>query len=91
MVSTCSLCNGRVLSHSRILNCSVCQCQTHIQCLPQVNHTDSIFTERNRNSWICTYCVQDIFPFNYTDDDELFMSTLSFFLMTLVILLIWIT
>ena len=76
MVDRCSICNGRVLSHSRVIVCSICSSQFHIQCLPNVTINDSIYTERNHNKWICIICTRDIFPFNNLDDD-LFMNSIA--------------
>ena len=64
-----------MLTHSRILHCSICSCDVHIQCLSNVTCIDSIYTERFDNSWICTLCAQDIFPFNSIEDDEVFLRT----------------
>jgi len=72
--NVCPLCNERVLSHSVLLTCSVCSCQMHIHCLSDVNHTDWVYTERNENCWISKVCVQDIFPFNCIDDNDLYLS-----------------
>ena len=75
-MSTCNICNRRVLKHSYQLKCYFCRSLVHIKCLPQVDKTDSIYVERESNNWSCTKCNQSIFPFNHFQDDEDFYSAI---------------
>ena len=74
---TCNICVKRVLSHAHRLQCSNCKDLVHVNCLPFVSKTDSIYKERENNLWFCKKCVQTIFPFNHYDEDDEFMEVLS--------------
>ena len=71
-MTKCNVCTQRVLSHSLKLTCFACKSHVHIQCLPNVNRTDSIYTDRHTNRWLCTKCSGTLFPFNNIDDDAQF-------------------
>ena len=71
MVINCSVCNRRVLRHSRILTCSICSCLFHSKCLYAVDGDISGL------NWFCIRCTADIFPFNHYAEDDLFLSCLS--------------
>ena len=49
----------------------------HLKCLPQVNKTDSVYTERESNDWSCTKCNQSLFPFNHYYDDTDYFSAID--------------
>ena len=74
IMSSCNICNRRVLKHAYQLKCCVCHSLVHIKCLPRVTKTDSIYIERESNNWSCTKCNQSIFPFNHFYDDDDFFS-----------------
>ena len=67
----------KLLSHSYKLQCQVCKCFVHINCLPYITKDDSLFTERDRNIWYCTICTEHIFPFNHYIDNITFLQTIS--------------
>ena len=74
IMSSCNICNRRVLRHAYQLKCCVCHSLVHIKCLPRVTKTDSIYIERENSNWSCTKCNQSIFPFNHFHDDDDFFS-----------------
>ena len=71
--SLCNLCNKRVLSHSYHLQCDLCRCNVHINCLPFIDKTNDLYVKRNTNSWFCTLCMMNILPFNHFEDDQQFI------------------
>ena len=76
-MSSCNICNKRVQRHSYILQCSNCRGKVHLKCLPFVSKTDDIYTKKDVNTWYCTICTKNIFPFNHIDDDEDYLEALS--------------
>ena len=73
----CLICNKPVLSHSYYLICSSYESCTHLKCLPNVDKTDALYTNRLTNQWICIKCSSSIFPFNHIEDDIEFLSIIS--------------
>ena len=73
----CLICNKPVLSHSYYLICSTCESCTHLKCLPNVDKTGALYTNRLTNQWICIKCSSSIFPFNHIQDDIEFLSIIS--------------
>lgn len=78
-MNSCKRCNQRILSHSKFLECFSCSGVFHLQCLPNVNSDDSIYTNRALTPWLCIDCSQDIFPFNHCSDNEHFVDELGTF------------
>lgn len=74
---TCSVCKQRVLRHACCLHCSVCEAIIHLKCLPLVSASDSIYTERETNNWICVQCLNNNLPFNHISDDAIFLESIS--------------
>ena len=74
--SLCNLCNKRVLSHCRHLQCDLCKSYVHLNCLPFVSKTDDLYIKRNNISWFCTLCMIDVLPFNHFEEDEDFITAL---------------
>ena len=77
MTVKCYSCQNRVLSHSKHLQCNVCERYMHLKCLPGVTPDDSIYVNRNANSWLCTLCSQSLFPFNHFNENCDFLNALS--------------
>lgn len=75
MANNCNQCSHRILSHSKVMTCKLCLCNYHLQCIPGVCETDSIYINSMANSWFCVKCTEDIFPLNRLDDDS-FKETL---------------
>lgn len=73
----CGICSNRLLSHSLHIRCSVCNNCYHIKCLPNVDRTDTIYTERKINEWMCINCSEHTFPFNHFIDNDEFLQALS--------------
>ena len=49
----------------------------HLKCLPNVNVTDTLYSNRESNDWLCLKCSQEIFPFNHYNEDEDFINALN--------------
>ena len=75
-MNVCNICKRNVLPHSYHLTCAYCACHVHLSCLPQVTKTDSIYTQRTNNKWMCTECSENTFPFNHIDNENDFLSSL---------------
>ena len=69
----CNICTKFVLSHSYNIQCSSCKSFTHIRCLVSGCRND-IYDQRD---WICSLCINSVFPFNHYDDDVDFMNVIS--------------
>jgi hypothetical protein len=69
VAKTCNLCEKQILSHAIYLRCSSGLLYTNIQCLPFISKHDPLYTQRANNNWLCTYCTQSVFPFNYIIDN----------------------
>ena len=66
MAKHCPLCSKRVLSHSRVLKCTVCNHEFHIACC---NFTAE--ESADRNDWYCPPCLLECVPFcNIIEEDE---------------------
>ena len=64
------------MKHSYHIRCASCNCYTHINCLPRVKKTDSLYTQKDSEIWFCTLCTKDLFPFNSFDEDIDFYEAL---------------
>ena len=77
MAYSCNICNKRLLRHARQLKCCTCSESCHLNCIPSVNATDSIYINRDTNNWLCMQCSQSIFPFNHIESNSEFYKTLK--------------
>lgn len=77
MASLCVLCDSRILSHSTVLQCAICNMFCHISCLPSVSRDDSLYKDRNTNSWFCPCCLESTLPFVHMRDDDDFISSIT--------------
>ena len=73
----CTLCNRHVHSHSYSLICAICTCYTHLNCLPNVNKNDCLYTNRDSNNWFCMSCMKQALPFNHFEDDDEFYNAIN--------------
>ena len=76
-MTSCNICVKRVLSHSYFLTCELCKCKVHLNCLSMIDKNDPLYVNRNQNSWICTVCSGNVFPFNNIYDNNEFLAVLS--------------
>ena len=76
-MAACNVCNTKVLSHSPHLQCNICSNTVHLNCLPLVTKSDSIYKDRIGNIWFCTICSMGLYPFNHFFDDEDFMLAIA--------------
>ena len=69
----CARCSQRLLSHSKILSCALCNGNYHIQCIPltQAEFNDLCIHEYD---WYCVKCNGEIFPCNFVEDDNEFIE-----------------
>ena len=71
MAKQCPTCYKRILSHSRILKCTVCTHEYHISCC-NVNADDL----PGISYWFCTFCIKDCLPFLSIVEDEEYKSVI---------------
>lgn len=76
MVNTCKTCEGRILSHNFIIQCSVCSFKYHSKCLPLVDKNEFQHLKSDAN-WICVNCTSSLFPYNHFDDQQDFINAVS--------------
>ena len=76
-VNICNTCNRNVLRHSLHMICCNCLCWVHLNCLPRVSKTDSIYINRDTSNWYCTKCIERLFPYNQIFDDTDFINAIS--------------
>ena len=76
-MAACNVCSKRVLSHSHFLLCNSCNSKVHLKCMYNVSKNDSIFVNKEHNSWYCTRCIETVFPFYHIYEDTEFMEALS--------------
>ena len=70
----CALCTKTVRKNQKHLYCASCKKCYHLTCT-QLSVTD--FELISRDDRYCSNCLADLFPFNNTDDDTEFVSSLS--------------
>ena len=75
-MAACNACLKRVLSHSYYLNCDSCNDKVHLNCLNMVKKDDPLYLNREGNTWFCTHCSGNMFPFNHIHDDDEFLMEL---------------
>ena len=62
ILGICKLCRSKVFSHLHCILCSICKWFFHLKCSSLDNVIDI------PNDWICSYCSNELFPFNHCDD-----------------------
>ena len=76
MANSCALCQGRLLSHSYVIKCTVCSGHYHRTCLPLISKSEFVLLKRS-GYWSCCACNSEIFPFNHNDDNDDFINAIS--------------
>ena len=71
-LSTCKVCSKLIKSRRDIIHCSVCGNSIHLRCTALTRNDSCSF-------YYCTFCTDDIFPFNHVKDDDEFIKTLLYF------------
>ena len=65
----CNKCDKRILNHKPSIKCSLCNNNYHGNCSNMLPSDIKILIFYDRyNSWICTPCCVDIFPFSSTNE-----------------------
>ena len=59
----------QILSHSKQICCNVCNGKYHMKCLTLFPDEQRTIPD-NISIWMCQFCHQSVFPFNWLDDDE---------------------
>jgi len=73
----CGICQRLVKDGQRAIMCAVCARWTHLNCtaLTDIDFRN-LTTSSSKNPWFCTYCLENIFPFNAIVEDFEFMHCL---------------
>ena len=75
-MDNCVICNRRVLRHSLHIKCTICEQIYHVKCITlEPDHIT--WLQANENSWFCSKCLADCFPFNGIDDDIEFKTAIN--------------
>ena len=77
-MDNCPVCNKRILSHAKHIDCQICNSRYHVKCI-SLDPDDHIYMQIHMSTWYCKNCVSEIFPFNHIEDDELFVSDINNF------------
>ena len=77
-MDNCPICNRRILSHAVQIVCQICNSRYHMKCI-SLDPDDHNYLEMHISTWYCKLCVSQIFPFNHVEDDELFISDINHF------------
>ena len=65
----CNKCDKRILNHKPSIKCSLCNNNYHGNCSNMLPSDIKILIFYDRyNSWLCTPCCVDIFPFSSTNE-----------------------
>ena len=67
---SCPICLKRILGHERTALCTLCQANTHKQCLPNYNPDDFIYATNTLGNWTCPTCLESLFPFFSIEDNN---------------------
>ena len=71
-MDNCPICNRHVLDHAKQISCSLCNDQYHMKCISLFPCELSRMQETSH--WYCFNCLSGLFPFNLTEDNEMFIS-----------------
>jgi len=71
MAKLCGLCQKRILSHSKVLKCNHCNCESHIKCYNLTENEASII-----HDWFCKFCIYENIPFCNLEDTNEFQSAI---------------
>ena len=67
----CRTCQRGVKQVDSSARCSNCEFPYHVKCLPLYQSTDLDYAKQSNNFWTCPYCLNELFPLNSLDNDEL--------------------
>ena len=71
----CKVCMKRLVTHEKMIKCSLCLQSTHTKCLPTYSRQDIDYASAENNHWTCPSCLAEIFPYNTIEDSPSFVST----------------
>ena len=72
----CHICTKSILSHSKIVTCCSCSMKYHLKCI-SLSSEDINYIKNNQQTWFCSLCITERFPFNHIEDDVEFVSTIE--------------
>ena len=75
-MDNCPICTKKILSHAKKIHCSVCYAVHHIKCI-SIDPVIIAHLEDRNESWYCSICLIDIFPYNAIADDDEFVSAIT--------------
>ena len=72
----CTVCHKRVLANAKHLKCDCCSSMIHKICTTLFKtEFEEIITKKR--SWSCSYCNENIFPFNSIEDENIFLNAID--------------
>jgi hypothetical protein len=75
-LSRCKLCDKRILSHEKTVECSTCKGPWHNKCLPNYSEGDILHASTPLSHWSCPLCLKEFFPFSILENDTSFNQDL---------------
>ena len=72
----CLICKKLFLSHSKKVKCCLCLGRYHLNCISLSSDIIN-YIQDNEQTWYCSLCITEIFPFNNIEDDIEFVSTIE--------------
>ena len=72
----CLICTKPFLSHSKKVKCCVCLGKYHLNCISLSNENIS-YIQDNEQTWFCSMCITEIFPFNNIEDEVDFLANID--------------
>ena len=75
-MAECPVCFRYILSHSKVVICGICKYVFYLKCISLNTEEQSCITTQE-HSWYCTSCITEIFPFNFIEDDKIFLAEIN--------------
>ena len=72
----CLICTKPFPLHSKKIKCCVCLGKYHLNCISLSNENIS-YIQDNLQTWFCSMCITEIFPFNNIEDEVEFVANIE--------------
>ena len=75
MIRYCLICERRILSHVKLIDCKVCHESCHLKCL-SLDESVQLYYISNASNWYCCHFLGNALPFNHILEDDVFHDAL---------------
>ena len=72
----CHICSKSILSHSKTVTCRACSMRFHLNYI-SLSSDEINDIKDNQQTWFCSPCIAEVFPFNHIEDDVEFVATIE--------------